>query len=304
MGDGVTDEWFGDLRFSYYEIEPGWRDDLCTPDTCLRYGYCGCSPLTLAQRRAVVRLRLEELLLLDTNAASAAAVAKHLKRYADALRDVGETMVKHGGTRPHVRSDVCAALEAMPDELQLMVLRHLSDYDVVALLACRKAPCFSERTGRQLLELHPPPTDSMFDPWHWRKSWPHPFDVPYHELCPFRELRRRAYQRGVRSKYGLEASAATAAAGRRCVRWTSLDVPGDTVLVSEVTTRLAQPSPELDDLRRFPYVYHSVCASEDARRGWRNGKPRWFPPLVRVTEQGNPTDGRVGEFAGSCWSRV
>lgn len=265
-----------------------------------RLVHYGCSPWVFAKRHALVRHRLEELLLLDTNATSAAAVTEHLERYADALSSVGETMATRGGgsARPRVRSDVCAALEAMPDELQLAVLRHLSDYDVVALLACRKTPCFSEQTCRQLLPLHPAPTDPLFDAWDWRQTKSHPFEKPWHEHCPFRELRRRAYMRGVRSKYGLDASA-----GLRCVRWTSLDVPGDTVLVSEVTTRLAQPSPRREGLMDFKYKIYSNCAFDDARRDWFDGKRRWFPPLVRVTEQGNPTDGRVGEFVRSWTPR-
>jgi hypothetical protein len=39
----------------------------------------------------------------------------------------------------------------------------------------------------------------------------------------------------------------------------------------------------------------TVCA-DLCRRWCRDSKPRWFPPIVRVTEQGRPTDGSVKEF--------
>lgn len=264
----------------------------------------GCT-WSRAKRRALVRRRLEELLLLDTNEASAAAVTAHLERCADALRNVGETMATRGSPRPRVRSDVCAALAAMPDELQLAVLRHLSDYDVVALLACRKAPCFSEATCYDLLDRLPSTARSPLAPFSGRKPrLTSPFDVPHHDLCPFRELRRRSYQRGVTSKYAV-ASPLDDGIAAGCVRWTSADVPGDTVLLAEVVTRLAPPCPRWIDEPDYVFEARSRAVCADAhRRWWRygKGKPRWFPPLVRVTEQGNPTDGRVGQFV-RAWTK-
>ena len=132
-----------------------------------------------------------------------------------------------------------------------------------------------------------------------------PFDRPHHELCPFRELRRRSYQRGVTSKYAL-ASPPDDGRAAGCVRWTSADVPGDTVLLAEVVTRLVPPCPRWIDEPNYMFEarFRAVCADAH-RRWWRdgNGRSRWFPPIVRVTEQGNPTDGRVGEFVRAWTTR-
>ena len=242
-----------------------------------------------------VRCRLEELILLDTYEASKAVVTAHLVRYADAVANVGGTMATCSSPSPRLRSDVCAALEAMPEDMQLAVLCHLSDYDVIALLACRKAPCFSEQTCRQLCLLHPPPTQVPRS-WDWKQPKPHSFEVQWHDSSPFCELRRHSYQRGVRSKYGLAVCPDDDLDPANCFRYTSLDVPGDTVLVSEVTTRLAEPGPGRESLPEYLYDVYLKCAHRDARLRWKDGKPRWFPPLVRVTEQGHSTDGRVGQF--------
>ena len=186
---------------------------------------------------------------------------------------------------------------AMPEDVQLMILSRLADHDVVALLACRKAPCFSEQTCSQLVTLHPPHAQPSSGRFEWPSTKTYAFDAPGPEPCPFRELRRRTYQRGVTCQYGLRSDPYNGRMDLGLTRWTSLDVPGDTVIVTEVTSRISKAGPLWRD-HMPPYLYkvHRDCAREDAHRVWFDGKPRWFPPLVRVTEQGNPTDGSVGEF--------
>jgi len=83
------DEFNGGRLVYYDEIEPEYGDEsakvaymkevtagMSEPHACHR---------PRAPRLPLVRRRLEELLLLDTDRASAARVAEHLERYADAV---------------------------------------------------------------------------------------------------------------------------------------------------------------------------------------------------------------------------
>jgi hypothetical protein len=105
-------------------------------------------------------------------------------------------------------------------------------------------------------------------------------------------------------KYGLAVYPDDDLDPANCYRYTSLDVPGDTVLVCEITTRLAEPGPKREGLPEYLYDVYLRCAQRQARRNWKDGKPRWFPPLVRVTEQGHSTDGRVGQFVVTYKGRL
>jgi len=282
-----------------------------------------------ARRLTLVRRRLEELLLLDTNRASAASVAAHLERYADAAARADRRAAPTPTPPPPPRRiDGGAALAALPDDLQLAVLRHLSDYDVVALLASRKTPCVSETTCANLHALlfqGPPPPDAVPEfargIYNLDKNEPPPrwfpaFPVDRGPYTAYDEFRRCSYLRGSVSQYAIfelknrgainafsemKANYTFATPGgwdttervfdpKVYCRYESADVPGDTVRVSEVATRLVGFLPDNVKLARL-----------FAKDRWQNGRrPRWQPPLVRVTEQGNPTDGRVGEFVCKC----
>lgn len=255
---------------------------------------------------ALISRRLNQLLLLDTEAASEREVFEHLERYNDALSRTGESVhLRTPVRRRAVASDVCAALQAMPDNLQIKILDHLADYDLVALLACRKTPCFSESTCDELLKKFPTINHrrELFDDetcW-WKSKLAGAFDWPYQELCPFRELRRRSYRLGINFYYAVSADHADPTTMSRWTRWTSQDVPGDTVKVAEVTTRLEPP--RFLNMSEREY-WQEKCIPRlrlEAQRVWDNGQPRWFPPLVRETEQGNPTNGRLGSHLGK-WS--
>ena len=194
---------------------------------------------------ALISHRLNQLLLLDTEAASEREVVEHLERYNEALSRIGESVRLRTPVRRLVASDVCAALVAMPDELQLKILDHLSDYDIVALLACRKTPCFSESTCDELLKKFPTANHrrDLHDDescW-WRSKLAGAFDRPYQELCPFRELRRRSYRLGISFFYAVSTDHADPTTMSRWTRWTSQDVPGDTIKVADVATRLEPP---------------------------------------------------------------
>ena len=244
--------------------------------------------------------RLNQLLLLDTEAASERDVFEHLERYNEALRRTGESVRLRAPVRLLAASDVCAALEAMPDDLQLNILGLLADYEIVALLACRKTPCFSESTCYELLEKIPSTARRALAVGERAPKGCGPFDVPRHELCPFREFRRRSYQRGVTHKYAIELDPADRATPPRWTLWSSLDVPGDTVKLEEVVTRLVPPSSLYADCPGYLRDVHLIETQRDATRIWWDGKPRWHPPLARLTDQGNVTDGRVGQFLRMC----
>jgi hypothetical protein len=254
---------------------------------------------------ALLCRRLNQLLLLDTEAASEREVFEHLEKYNDALRRIGESVRLRTPVRRLVASDVCAALAAMPDKLQMKILDHLSDYDIVALLACRKTPCFSESTCDELLKKFPTTNHRRDlhddDLCWWRSKLAGAFDRPFQELCPFRELRRRSYQLGTTRYYAVSTDHADPATLSRWTRWTCHDVPGDTVKVAEVTTRLEPP--RFLNMSEREY-WQEKCFRPtrlEAQRVWDDGKPRWFPPLVRETEQGNSTNGRLGSHLGK-WS--
>lgn len=296
------------------------RDHLCptteSPATPLRkwcrLGVDADSPssrgaVTVGMRDHVLLCcRLNQLLLLDTDAASELDVFEHLERYNDALKRIGESVRLRTPVRLLAAADVCAALKAMPDDLQLKILGFLADYDIVALLACRKTPCFSESTCDELLKKFP--STMRWDLYNhndpscwWRSRLAGAFDLPYQETCPFRELRRRSYQLGINFYYAVSTDHADPATLPRLTRWTSQDVPGDTIKVFEVTTRLEPPRFLQMSEREYLQEKFFRPMRCEAQQVWDNGKPRWFPPLVRVTEQGNPTNGRLGSHLGK-WS--
>ena len=244
--------------------------------------------------------RLSQLLLLDTEAASERDVFEHLERYDEALQRTGESVRLRAPVRLLAAADVCAALVAMPDDLQLKILDHLSDYEIVALLACRKTPCFSESTCYELLETIPSTACRRLAVGERAPKGCGAFDAPRHELCPFREFRRRSYQRGVTHKYAIATDFANRATPLQYTLWSSLDVPGDTVKLEEVVTRLVPPSFTYASEPAYLREVHFRETQRDAKRIWWDNKPRWFPPLARLTDQGNVTDGRVGQFLRMC----
>lgn len=256
-----------------------------------------------------VRLRLKELLMLDTDRASQASVAAHLKRYTDEVaRFGGKVVAQDPPPTPQTPPsdwwiDGGAMLAALPNDLQYAILCHLSDYDTVALLACRKTPCFSEATCTELRALLfqgplPPEDDpglghdiSGLDNNEPPPRWSPAFPLEKGPYGAYDEFRRCSYLRGSTCKYAISVSPdGLYDNNRKSYRYESADVPGDTVRLSQVTTRLVGFAPNNLRLARMFAKDHWPCGK----------RPRWFPHLQRVTEQGNPTDGRVGRFVCKC----
>ena len=70
--------------------------------------------------------------------------------------------------------------------------------------------------------------------------------------------------------------------------------------LAEVVTRLVPPSSSYADCPAYLQKVHFIETQRDAKRIWWDNKPRWFPPLARLTDQGDVTDGRVGQFLRMC----